>query len=247
MQQDASLQSVPRPLDARVRFRAWIEPRVRFWWLLAIVLCIIGVGFMINGIHTRYHEAWLIRDGLHIESTVMVADGEPVKGRPEKPGGVVQIQFPWNGADYQPQARVLEGRKEWVTTGSPLWIHVNPKDPEDWTWLNEPLPAVTRMIGAFVVIPIALLTWLWTIFMQRKTLRVWREGTLAEALIVESRHIAVAPRCRAAQVTPADEADQRVFTVYLPPSLAGLRPGDALMIIRPPGSSLKAVAAAWFD
>src|SRR2546430_10285367 len=44
--------------DALPIFRAWTEPRVRFWLLAALVLAGFGVWFIISGVRSRIHEKW---------------------------------------------------------------------------------------------------------------------------------------------------------------------------------------------
>jgi hypothetical protein len=235
-------------VTVRIRRRAWSEPRVRFWWLAAAVLLVVGLTFVAQGIRARFHDAWLIRDGLRIDARVAVANGEPVKDRPQPPDSVVEIQFRWKGdPKYSPRPRPLEGRRDFIITNSILPIHVNPDDPEDWTWLDEPLPMLARMIGGIVAIPLALLALLWALGRQRVMLRIWRHGEAVEALIVESRHTAIAPRSRVARATPADESDARIHTVYLPPRLASLRRGGAICILRLPSRPKRVCAAAWFE
>jgi hypothetical protein len=212
-------------------------------------LAIVGICFIVNGIRGRAHEAWLIRQGVHVDARVVTADGETVKHRPESPLSVVQLRFTWQGKDHEPPPRALEGRHEgdFVVTWSILPIHVNPNDPDDWTWLDQPQSIFTRMIGPIVVMPMALLALLWAMHRRRRALQIWREGKPMEALIVDARSVAVAPSCRVARVTPVEERDQRVFTVYLPARLAKLGRGDVVSILKSDGDLETAMAAAWFE
>ena len=244
---DILLPSAPREITSRIRRRAWSEPRVRFWVFAAIVLSVCGVGFIANGLRAGAHERWLIDDGVHIDAIIIVADGEPVKGKQEPPESLVSLRFIWKGQDYEPRAEPLLGRKEFITVGSTIPIHVNPKDPSDWTWLNEPFPLRSRAIGGIIALPMAVLALLWAMLRRARLLRIWRDGIAEEALIVETRFTATAPRCRAARVTPADEGDARIFTVYIPPRLANLQRGDSLHMLRPSAQSSNAISVAWFE
>ncbi len=223
----------PRTVSPGIYRRAWVEPRVRVWWAAGVLLALIGVMFVVGTFRSRAHEAWLIEHGLKINAKVVAANGEYVKNRKESPSGIVVLEFPWNGEPgYQPRPRPLEGREDYITTGSLLPIHVNPNDPEDWTWLSEPLPLLQRTVGAIVAFPLALLALLMAWLTRGRTLGTWLTGESVEALVLETHFTAIAPLCRAARVTPGQEYDNRVYTVYLPRSLSGLQRGDALFIIR---------------
>jgi hypothetical protein len=249
-EQSSQLPPIPRDATAKIRRRAWLEPRVRFWWMAAAVLLIAGLGFVAQGIMARFHDAWLIQNGVRVDAIVMVANGEAVKNKRQPPDSVVEIQFPWHDTPkYSPRPRALEGRSQddWIVTRSTLPIKVNPDNPEDWTWLDAPVAMLTRMVGGIVVLPIALLALAWAIARQRLMLKLWREGEAIEALIVETRNTAIAPRSRVARVTPSDDTDRRMYTVYLPATLASLRRGDAVVMIRLSNRAKSALAAAWVE
>ena len=166
----------------------------------------------------------------------------------QSPDSTVMLKFPWHGQDFETAGvSKLPGRKERIETGSALPIHVNPQDPEDWTWLNEPMPLLTRAIGTLITLPIAALALAWALLHRWRLLRTWRRGQAVRALIVATRSTAVAPRCRAAEVTPLDENERRIYTVYLPPNLADMEEGDELYIIRRSARSSWAIAAGWFE
>jgi len=239
--------SVPRPLTAHVRRRAWVEPRVRFWWMAAIAMLITGGGFIVIALHSRSHEIWLIDHGIRINSTVVIANGETVKKRPQLPDSMVILHFQWNGQEYEPRARTLPGRTEFIVTGSVLPIHVNPNNPEDWTWLDQPLPLLHTLIGAIISFLMAVIAVLMAWLLQRQAVRVWQKCDAVAAWVVDTQFTAIAPRSRAARVTPDMSSDNRLYTVYLPPSLEMLQRGDMLYILRPSAGSSTSVAAAWFE
>ena len=155
--QDTSLsyEQLPREVTSHARWAAWTEPRVRAWWLTALLLGIIGLKYVVVGAHTRTHEIWLIENGKRIDATVEWAGNEHLKHRKEAPDSVVRLQFQWDGKPYEPAPKALEGRKNFITTASILPIHVNPNDPEDWTWLDAPLPLLSRVIGGIITLPMA--------------------------------------------------------------------------------------------
>jgi hypothetical protein len=242
-----SAPAIPRAVTRMVSWRALTEPRARFWVLTSLVLACIAIGFFINSLVARAHEKWLIANGLHINATVRMANDEFVARRPQPPESVVMLRFPWNGQDFDTHVGRLPGRKERIETGSTIAIHVNPQNPDDWTWLNKPLPLLDRAIGTIITLPMAALALLWALRLRARFLHTWRKGEAVEAFIVETRSTAVAPRSRAAEVTPVDENDRRIYTVFLPRRLADLEEGDHLCILRRSNQATTAVAAAWFE
>lgn len=237
----------PREVTRRVRRRAWVEPRVRIWWLAALVVAAIAGALIIDGLRARAHERWLVEHGAHVDAIVAEANSEMVRGRPQPPSSLVRLQFTWKGQVYNTALRALPGREKWIVTGSILPIHINPGDPLDWTWLEVPQPLLTQVIGGAIALCIAMLAALAAVWARGRVLRTWREGPADEALVVDSRPAGLAPRSRAVRVTPADEADPRIFNIYVPPPLASVARGDALWIIRPSRNRGAALAAAWFE
>jgi hypothetical protein len=239
--------AVPRPLTRFVRLRALTEPRVRFWLLAAIVLAGIGIYFLANSFHMRAHEAWLIEHGVPVRATIYVAGETSVPRRKEARDSAVVLHFQWHGQEFESGASKLPGRQQMIETGSILPIHVNPDNPNDWTWLNEPFPIMNRAFGAIITFPLAALVMLYAFLRRAMLLRTWRDGQAVEALVVNARSTAVAPRCRAVEATPSDEKEKRVFIVYLPANQANIEAGDVLYIIRDGTRSTSAIAAGWFE
>lgn len=234
-------------MTARVRWAAWNEPRVRAWWLTGLILGVIGLKFVVAGIHERGHEIWLIEYGKRTAATIEWAGNEHLKNRPEPPDSVVQLRFQWDGKAYEPPPRTLEGRKDFITTGSTLPIRVNPNDPDDFTWLGAPLPLLTHVIGGIITLPMALMAFLWSVAKYAGTRRAWRNGPAIEALVVDTRTAAIAPLCTAVRVTPDDNRDKRIYAVFIPRRHSGLAGGDVILILRPSPRSKTAIAAAWFE
>jgi hypothetical protein len=246
--QDTSppLPDVPRPITGHIRWRVWIEPRVRIWALFGLALLATVIWFVIDGMYAHAHDKWLIRDGLKLDAVITVANTETIRNRPQPADSIVKIEFPWEAKRYNPHERTLEGRKQGdpIITGSILPIHVNPNNPEDWTWLDEPMPILTRMIGALVAAPLLLFTIALAVRAGIGVRITWQRGAPLIAQIVSLHSPAVAPRCRVARVTPLDENDNQIFTVNIPPSENGLQAGDEVEILV---HGKRAAAITWFD
>jgi hypothetical protein len=126
-------------------------------------------------------------------------------------------------------------------------LHVNPNDPNDWTWLQTPLPILSRVIGGIITVPMASVALLLAFLKHASARRAWRNGELVEACVVHTRFAATAPFCQAVRVTPQDVRDKGIYTVFLPTSHPQLAGGEWIYILRPSLKSKFAVAAAWFD
>lgn len=238
---------VPRAITPRVRRRAWAEPVVRFWWLTAVVLGLIGVGFALQSVLDWRHDVNLIRDGVAVDAVVYQV-GE-MKGKfkhPQPPDSIVTLHFPWKGEERSTKPDRLPDRKagEFITPGDIIPIRVNPSDPNDWTSATVAGPITGRLFGAEVALPIAALTGAFGLLMWRRVLGAWRKGRPIEALVMESRNTALALGARLVRCTPDAEGDSRVFAVYVPRRLAGLQRGDVIWLLAR-GSG--AVACAWFE
>lgn len=238
-------QSVPRRLTLRLLGRLWFEPRVRAWWFGAICLAVVSAGFWLIGIRAHHHTMWLMEHGTPINAVVMLANDEWVKNRPQPPDSLVFLEFQWKGENYKARPRVLEGRKEFISTGSTLPIHVNPNNPEDWTWLNEPLPIATRLIGVMVSAPLAIICLLAALLRLWLAAQTIQHGLLIEALVVDTHFNAFAPLCPAVRTTPRDMGDNRVYTVYLPGDVGTVQQGEGLQVFRPTTFLSPVIALRW--
>ena len=239
--------SAPRAVNRRVRWRAGMDPRVRFAWLLGIVLLLIGVGFIIAGLHARYLQMLLIKHGTPVEATVFQAGEEQVRKKMAAPESVVILHFDWHGQMHETRARVLEGRKDAIVIGGTIPIRVDADDPDNWTPLTEPLPLLQQILGGLLLMPVAFLAFVVSLWLYEGVLRLWRGGQAIEAIALDAHNSALAPMSHAVRCTPTNEQDKRVFTVCVPPKAGKPNPGDVLWVLCPSERSTRAVAAAWFE
>jgi hypothetical protein len=231
----------------RVRSRAWVEPAVRFWWLTAMVLVLIGAWFALQGMLEWRHDDRLVREGVAVVAEVYQV-GE-MKGQfkhPQPPDSIVTLQFPWQGQTIYTKPDRLPDRKagEFITPGDKIPIRVNPADPADWTSAKVAGPISGRLFGAEIALPIALLAGTFGLLKWRRTLETWRTGKAIEALVMDSRNTALALGARLVRCTPDADGDNRVFAVYAPRRLAGIQRGEAIWLLT---RGRGAVASAWFE
>jgi len=243
------LGPAPRELSPRVRSKAWREPNIRFWWLAALAFFAIGAYFVVGGWLTWRHESMLVENGVSLDATLVEVTylSQPLRlpGKSFDPSNLVRIEFPWHGEQHTTRSMLASGHKGFVIVGQTVQVRVNPRDPDDWTELTESEPLLHRILGGLIPLPIALVAFLGSWWMRRRLLRIWRSGPSVHALVIESRHSAVALRSRRVRCTPAAEGDARVFTVYVPSSAERIAEGDLLWVIAAPDHGSSAIAVDW--
>ncbi len=237
----------PRNVTPRARRRAWAEPRVRLWWLLALGLSLVTLYYLLTQYWGWSLEKWLIREGVPIDAKVEIAGDipVPVPGRRQPPDAHVQLAFDWQGKEHRVLGW-LEGRKEVIITGDLVPIRVDPHNPDHWTARTDPPELWHEMIGLAVPIPIILVLIAMSFWRHARVLGVWREGHATPGMVLGVHQTPMAPKSRAVKCTLV-EGDNRVFTVYVPGSASDLREGDPLWLITPPNSPGRSIAAVWFE
>src|SRR5439155_13039488 len=98
---------------------------------------------------------------------------------PETP---VTLEYSVDGRKYTVQG-TLKGRKEHIVTGGAVPIRVDPADPGTWTSLPAPRPLRLELLGGVIVLPFALLLGIVAWVLQRRLLRLWRDGDATAAVV----------------------------------------------------------------
>jgi hypothetical protein len=247
----------PRDVSGQVSRRAWTEPRVRLFWLLALGVLLVTLYLLVVHVASWSGEQRLFKSGTQVNAIVIRAQSDihditlPDKTMP--PDTLCTIRFDWNGKPYEPASDYLAEhmeRGEHIITGRPFPVRVDPTDPEKWTDRTEPPPFFSRkLIGVMIGTPIVLLLLVAAFVKHRGVLEVWRNGRATQAVVLGTGQTPVAPRARAARCTAISGGadDKRVFTVYLPVGAGRIENGDVLWVIRPANKPEPAYAAAWFE
>jgi hypothetical protein len=239
----------PGPPRAGGGVASWTEPRVRFWWLIALGVFLAGAYVAGREVALWRHEVDLIRNGTPVQAEVRRANGYSSPGKQLPPDAVVDLRYFVNGKQYE-KTGFLRGRTEHIAVRKTVPIRVNPTDPDDWSGAVTPAVLWQQLTGALVALPVFLGLAVVSVLRRRGALRAWRRGEARAALVVESRHTALAPRSRLVRCTPAGTEDNRVVDVFVPHlSGAELKAGDVLWVVYPPGRAggARPYAAAWFD
>ena len=236
-----------RPITPRARWRAWLDPRVRFAWGIGVVLAIIGLGFAAEALIAYRADLYVIQHGTPVNAVVKEANDYTKSTNSQAPDALVVLGFDWHGEMHLTPSGRLPNRRERITPGDIIPLHVNPDNPDDWTWLSTPAPLMPRMVPAVVSILAALLALLASAVLRYRVLQLFRHGTLGQAIVLDVRIGPLAPEARFVRVTPDDDSDRTAYGIYVPARLLPLQAGDAIPIIAGKGRSSAALSPAWFE
>lgn len=236
----------PRALTPHVRRRAWAEPRVRVVTIAAIVALLVSAYFFVSRYAEWRREARLVRGGTPIAARVVEAGGITLANKVVPAATPVTLEYTVNGQTYSVRG-TLKGRKEHITTGGTVPLRVDPARPATWTSVTTVRPLRVELLGGLIVLPFAFMLGLVAWFLHRRLVGLWRDGDATAAMVLDSRHTAVAPRTHLVRCTPVDGTDKRLFEAYLPGRLQRPQQGDAVWLIARSAPSTRAVAALWFE
>jgi hypothetical protein len=235
-----SLPATPRPVNRHVARRSWAEPKVRFWWMSAVVVVLVAIFVAWGQAGAELKHRHLINHGVMVKATAVEVAGVtkhqnpnfsvmrdqqvPVKFNAILPDGKIS-EF---GGYLEPAA---EGR---VRVDQVLDILVDPNDPNNW---SEDVEAKSWFhalsIPLFMMLPLAVIAMAIAELRRRQVLAVWRDGLRMPGVVVDVRHSAAAPRSRIVHFTIAEGRDRRIIKTFFPASAGIPRKGDPLTLIVP--------------
>ncbi len=223
--------TIPRPVTPRIRRRAWFEPRVRAWLMVAAATVIAGGMLAYDNFGEWRRQAWLAHHGTPINAAVIEAAAQNLKGHRVAvlSDTVVVLEFDWHGSKHQ-VAGVLADTKpgKSVEIGATLPIRIDPDDPNRWTDRSDAPPLGPTFIGASIVLALALAATLAGLRRRAALLRAWREGEAALARVVERRQSALAPHCVLVSFSMGDGRTVEAFVPAASPEAGSEAAGWAL-------------------
>jgi hypothetical protein len=242
----------PRQITRSVTLRSWWEPSVRFWWLATIVMIFIGACFLFSQLSSYFEESELIQHGIAVTGTIVSAGDEHDSrvSRQFPPDAPVDLQFTVNGQSITESGVILTviNDSDFIHPGQTVALHVDPKDPTNWTDRKEPEVLARRLVAGSVMVPVILATLLASLFLRRRVLRTWQNAEAHEYAVVSSSRSALAPLSFLVRCEPLGVGrDQRLVTVYLPARFARPAAGDVLWLMHPPGKPQASIAAAAYE
>src|SRR2546423_15682013 len=93
--------AAPRPMTPLARRRAWTEPTVRVWWLIALGILLLIAAYVADRAWAWRGRNKLITDGTPVTAKIVEANGQAGSPLEGVPGSPVPTGFAWQG---QPQA-----------------------------------------------------------------------------------------------------------------------------------------------
>jgi hypothetical protein len=236
----------PRALTPLARRRAWTEPAVRTWWLIAVAVLLLIVIFAFDRIWSWGVENKLIKSGTSIQAKVIEANGQQVSNLKQPPDSPVQIEFDWHGQVQRPRG-FLEGWTTYIVVGQPVPVRVDPNDPARWTARTESTSLGTALFVGVMFLPVVPLLLAIAWLKHRRILRTWQNGEATQAVVLERNQTPIAPLSYTIRCSLRDRRDKRIFTVFVPRSGASLQKNDLFWLILPQSKSGTPVSAMWFE
>lgn len=234
-------ETAHRDITPFVSRRAWIDPRVRAWWLLGAVLLVIA-----GSLAAQQFAAWsklhsAIASGVTVQGTVVRAE---IFGQRRFSSNTPMIlSFTHEGKAYEVHG-TLEGMDRFVSEHEVVPLHIDPADPYNWTARTEVPSLAVAMIGSILVLPVALFMLLASLIARLAVIRTYRNGKHVSAIVSANKQTPLAPRSRAVHcsLTPGG----RTFEVFVPHGLAKISVGENIDVLMPPRGG-RPLSIAWFE
>ncbi|QOV91786.1 hypothetical protein [Humisphaera borealis] len=255
----SSLPPPPRPVLPRISRRAWSEPTVRFWWVLAFVLLALAP-FVGAGPFRQWQKLSRLSTEPAVNAKVLRTDRETVTGRPTLAGAQVQIEI------AAPSPRQLWGTLDGWTKGplprigDTIEIRLDPDDPDAWAVVHQVPPMISALATGLSIAAIAVLPLLAAFVLRARVLKVWRHGQLREAAVVGQQQTALAPGAYALRCVWIDgdgpttsaargkaRPDRSIFRVFVPKRTQPALDRDAVVHVLALPDGGKRLALDWFN
>jgi hypothetical protein len=238
-------EAFARTVTPRVSRRAWIDPHVRTAWLAGAALLLIGAGILFQRISTWRLAAHLIEDGVPIDATVIEVNGSTLKGRSESGDRPLTLRVEYKGEAHEYRVPYLDGRsaEEPLVVGQTIPIRIDPADVNHWSPLQKPTPLANELMGGGIVVGTGVLLCIVAVLLRANVLKTYRDAPQVEAVVLSSRHAAIAPRAWQVRCSPVADGDDRVFTVYTP---ATVNVANATLRLLTPAHG-RVLATEWFE
>jgi len=248
MNSSATIPPPPRQLTPRAARRSWNERPVRVCFIL-FVLVAATTGFVAVASFVRASAARkLVQEGQPVTATLAVAETSTVQGRmfdrTRLVGQTVELDYKLkDGREFKRvEGRITTDTGGSLTIGGPIEIRVDPADPKRWTDRTQPRSWATELSSAIMLFPLAVLLFVLMLMARARVLSLWRNGRVAEAVVVDASQSSIAPLSRTLRYALADGTDNRVFSTLCPADLVPAA-GETITLIvaeRNPGRAIVA-------
>jgi hypothetical protein len=238
----------PRPLTARAQRRSWAEMPVRVWFILAVAILVVTIVFTISRVAEALNDRRLIEHGVDVTAKFTSVNGDPFpKRRFRNDAMPVSVVFDWKGSPFKLDIPRLEAKPgAYAMVGEDLKIKVDPEDPNRWTEETAPKPWWQELTVIGLLLPILAAMVAMVLIKRRSVLRTWRDGTLSQAVVVETHQSGAAPLSRVVRFSLVGQSDRRIFSTLIPAAAGIPAKGDTIWVIHPPNRPSRAVVAALY-
>ena len=240
------IPTTPRKVTRTAARRAWAERPVQIWWKSAMV---IGIVALIVGVHaawTAFSQRRLLQTGAQVKATITKVKETTRRGYAQPRDASMPVRLEWTMPGGEPVVvnTILPPGPGYAVVGEALALRVDPKNTRVWTEEGEIL-AWWRVltIPLIMMLPIAVLLLALALLQRMRVLRVWRDGKLCEAIVVDTKNVSTAPRSRLVRYTLATGPDKRIFTMLFPVRAGVPSEGSMFSVIALPDVPNRALAA----
>ncbi len=196
----------PRDVTDRVRRASWSEPRVRFWLLVTLVLLAVDLYLLVSQHLGSRRDAALFATGREVPARIIAVESDTVRGHQYPAGGRVRLQYEVDGKAFEVFA-VPRGFTDVVKIGELMALRVDPADPTVWTARPRPPSLLEQTLAALTLAPAVAAAGELMCTRRDSGLLTCRPGEALAAVVLDAKHVAVAPRSRAVRCTPAEAGD----------------------------------------
>jgi hypothetical protein len=213
----AALAITPRAITPLIKRRVWLEPSVRRWWLLGILILLMFGAYAGHCLWDRHMEGNLIRNGVTLTATIIQADYK-VGHMPLSPVDMVKLELP-----FPDQADTATGH---LSSNNYLQgtvvVHVDPADHSHWTDRTTPTPLLDSLLLGLLGLPIIPVMLALGYRESRALLHTWKNGSVIPAVIFDRKHSPIAPMSCRLRCNLINSRQKLLFTVYVPQVRKGL-------------------------
>lgn len=114
----------PRNLTAVAARRSWMEPRVRTWWVAALLLLLFAIGWSARQYGSWNRQMTLVREGVKLDASVWVPQdfkaNNRIPNRSIQTGAAIILLWEVDGREYTGQSVAATSLISGKTI--PLWV-----------------------------------------------------------------------------------------------------------------------------
>ena len=240
------IPNAPRRVTKTASRRAWAEQQVQMWWKSALVISVVALVVGAHASYTTLAERNLLQNGLRINALITEVRGvtRPNYAQPRDDSVPVKLRWVMPNGEEVKLATDLPPGPGYAKVGELLSICVDQSNPRNWVEQKSLLPWWRVLaLPVIMMLPIALLLLAIALLQRMRVLRVWRNGKLSRAIVVDSKNVSTSPRSRLIRYTIVDSPDNRIFKLLIPVRAGVPRDGELFEVLALPETPGRAVAA----